>query len=139
MNQNVPVTVLESAEDFSNGLDGVGSGAAVDPRMQVDLGAFDHQFSVDNAAQADAQRGQLGREHFGVADDGGVRFEVGRLAADILLDVLAAYLLFPFDQEADVHRKLAFGLHQAADRAHQDVGLSFVVAGAAGVDIVVAN
>ncbi len=72
------VAVLERAENLGDGLDGIGRGAAVDAGVQVVAGAFDEQLGVDHAAQADADGGQLGREHFGVADHGGIGLEARR-------------------------------------------------------------
>ncbi len=77
-NEDVAVAVFERGDDFGDGLQRVGSGAAVDAGVQIVIGAFDMQFGIDHAAQADADGGQLGREHFGVADDGGVGFQARR-------------------------------------------------------------
>ena len=56
-----------------------------------------------------------------------------------LFDVLAAHFLLAFDEEFDVDGELAIGLEKSLDRFEQQVGLAFIVHGAAGVNIVVAD
>ena len=74
-NADVPVAVLERAQNFGDGLHRIGRRAAVDARVQVVIRALHVQFAVHDAAQSDADGGQLGREHLGVADHGGVGLE----------------------------------------------------------------
>ncbi len=107
--------------------------------MQVVIGALHQQFPVDDAAQADANGGQFRREHFGIANYGGVAFEACRLAGHVGFDVFAAHLFFAFDQELHVDRQFAVLFQQSLHGFDQDVGLAFVVGRPARVDVVVAD
>ena len=133
------VAILESAQDFGDRLYRIGSGAAVDAGVQVVICALDMQLAVHNAAQPDAQGGQVRREHFRVADHRGVGMEARRPGCDVRFDVLASGLLFAFDQESHIDWKVSVVLQQAFHRLEQDVSLSFVVGGAARVEIVSAH
>ena len=101
--------------------------------------ALHDQFVVHEAAQSDADGGQFGREHFGIADHGGIGGKARRLALDVGLDVFAACLFLAFEQELHVDGELAGGLEQRLHGFDLDVDLPLIVAGAAGVDVVAAD
>ena len=66
--EDVAVLILEFGDDLREGDEGIGRGAAVHAGVKVGARATGFDFGVDHAAQADAERGQVGREHFGVGD-----------------------------------------------------------------------
>ena len=133
------VAILKRADNLRHGLHGIGRRAAVDARVQIVIRALHVDLAVHNAAQPHADGGQFGREHFRIADHGGIGLEPRRLRGHVALDVLAAGFLFAFDQELHVHRQLAVRLQQAFDGFDQDVGLAFVVGGAARENVVAAH
>ena len=137
-NPYLAVRPLEPGDDFGQGLHGIGSGAAVHAGMKVVSGAARLELGVNQAAQACGNGRQPGREHLRVADQRRVGLEPLPMFRHVLLDVLAAYLFLAFDQELDVDRQPAFGLHEALDRFEEEVGLPLVVNRAAGVDVLVA-
>ena len=102
-----PSRSFERAENLGHGLDRIGRRAAIHAGVQIVIRALHVHFAVDDAAQAHADGGQFGREHLGVADHGGVRLQPRRLRCHVRFDVLAAGLLFAFDQELHVHRQAA--------------------------------
>ena len=67
-----PSRSLSAVRDLGDGQHGVGRRAAIDAGVQVVVGALHVQLVVHQAAQADADGGQLGREHLGVADHRGI-------------------------------------------------------------------
>src|SRR5271165_137884 len=66
--QDFALGVLQLADDFDEGKERIGGCAAIHAGVQVGLGAPGFDFGVDQAAQADTERGKIGREEFGVAD-----------------------------------------------------------------------
>ena len=62
-------------------MDGIGRGAAVHAGMQIVVGALHEEFAIHHAAQADADGGQFGREHFGIADHRGIGLQARRLGS----------------------------------------------------------
>ena len=102
-------------------------------------GALDKEFAVDDAAKSDADGGQARREHFRVADEGGVGLQVRRFGGNELFDEFAADLFFAFQQHADVDGQLSVFGHELGEGLDLDPDLPFVVDGAAGIDVFIAN
>ncbi len=100
---------------------------------------LDVDFAVDDAAEAGAEGGEAGGEHFGVADDGGVGGELFNVGGDVGFDVFAAGFFFAFDEDFNVAGEAAIAFDQPAEGGEEDEGLAFVVAGTAGVDVVVSD
>ena len=138
-NANVPFAILQRRQNFRDGLQRIRRGAAIDARVQIVIRAFHHQLAIDDAAQTDADGGQLRREHLGIANHRGVAFQARGLAGDVGFDVLAAHFFFALDQELHVDRQPPVLLQQAFHGFDQDVGLPFVVGRSARIDVVVAN
>ncbi len=137
--EDAAVFVLELGDDLAEGDEGVGSGAAVHAGVQVGAGAAGLDLGVDHAAQADAERGQVGREHLGVGDEGDVGLQLVAVLADELGDSLAADLFLAFEDDADVDGELAAaGDEQGLEGFDVHPHLALVVDGAAGVEIAVA-
>ncbi len=134
-----PSRSFKRAQDLGDGLNRVGRRAAINSGVQIMIGALHDQFAIHDAAQPHADGGQLGREHFGVADDGGVGFDRGPACEDVAFDVFAADFFFAFDQEFHVDRQPAVLFEQPFDGFDQDIGLAFVVGRSARVDVVVAD
>ena len=107
--------------------------------MQIVRGPPNFHFRINEPAQSGGKRGQLGREHFRIADQGPVRLQFIFVLGHVSLNVLAAHFLFTLDQELHVDGQFAFALEKALRRFHQKVGLSFVVHSAARVNILVAH
>ena len=107
--------------------------------MQVVGGAARFQFGVNKAAQAGGDGGEFRREHFRIADQRRVSFQPLRVGRHVLLDVFASHFLFAFEQELDVDGQLAFGLQESLHRFEQKIGLPFVIDGAAGIEVVIAD
>lgn len=105
--------------------------------MEVLGGAVDVDFAVEDAAEAGAEGGETGGEHFGIADDGGVGGEFFDVGGDVGFDVLAAGFFFAFNEDFDVAGEASVALDQPAEGGEEDERLTFVIAGAAGVDVVV--
>lgn len=135
--EQVAVAGFEGREDLGDGHERVGSSAAVGAAVEVLRRAVDVDFSVDEAAEAGAEGGEAGSEHFGIADDSGVGGEFFDVGGDVGFDVLAAGFFFAFDEDLDVAGEAAVAFDQPTERGEEDEGLAFVVAGAAGVDVVV--
>ena len=87
--------------------EGIGRRAAVHAGVEVGVRAAGFDLGVDHAAQTDAEGGQIGREHFGVGDEGDIGFESVAVLADKGGDPLPANFLFAFDDDADVERQFA--------------------------------
>ena len=124
---------------MGDGFERVGRGAAVDAGVEILRGAFDVEFTENAATEAGAEGGQIGREHFGVADEGGVGLQGFTVGGDVGFQMIAAILFFAFDQHFDIDGELAIAGDGAADGFHENQRLAFVVAGAAGEDIVAAD
>ena len=126
-------------DDLAEGEEGVGGGAAVHAGVEVGAGAADFDLGVDHAAQADAEGGDAGGEHFGVGDEGDVGLELVGVLADEGGDAFAADFFFALEDDADVDGELAFVRGEEGFKGfdvHPDLAL--VVDGAAGVEIAVA-
>ena len=117
----------------------VGRRAAVHAGVQVGGRALRLDLGIHQAAQADAQRGQVGREQFGVGDQREVRLQLVLVLADVVGNGLAADFLFAFQDDAHVDRQLAVaGFHQRLEGLQLHPELAFVVHRAASIDVVVA-
>ena len=94
---------------------------------------------VDHAAQADAERGQVGREHLGVGDQGDAGGELGGMRAHEGGDAFATDLLLALDDDADVNGEFA-GVRSEERFERLDVHphLALVVDRAARVEVAVA-
>src|SRR5208337_2624257 len=95
-------------------------------------------FGVDHTAQADAKRGQAGGKKLGIADQGEVAFQLGRLGGDVARNTLAANLFFTLEQDAHNQRERVVGGQQRLQRLDLRDHLAFVVDRAARVEIAVA-
>ena len=105
--QNFALRIFQLADDLDQREERIRRGAAVHAGVQIDLGADGFDLGVDQAAQADAQRGKIGREKFGVADQREIGFQLGFLLADILGDRFAADFFFAFKNYFHVDGQLA--------------------------------
>ena len=118
---------------------GLGAAPPYIPECRSVWRPYSFDFGVDQAAQSDAERGKIGREKFGVADQREVGFQLGFLLADIFGDRLAADFFFAFENHFHVDRQLAAaGLHEGLEGFDFHPELAFVVDGAAGIDVVIA-
>ena len=112
-NQNVALFIFQFRNDARQRLQRIGGNSAVHAGMQIGHGAAGFEFGVNHAAQADAQRGQLGGKHFRVGDESKIGLQAIRMLAHIFCDGFAAHLFFAFDEQPHVYWKLAVaGLHQ---------------------------
>ena len=137
--QDFALGVFQLADDLDQGEERIRGSASVHAGVQVGLGAVGFDFGVDQTAQADAQRGKIGREEFGVADQREISFQLGFLLDDVFVDGFAADFFFAFENHFHVDRQLAAaGLHEGFESFDFHPELAFVVDGAAGVDVVVA-
>src|SRR3974390_732581 len=139
--EDVTVGVFQLTEDLDETEDRVRSGATVHAGVQIDLGAFGFDLGVEQAAQADAERGNVGRKQLGVGDQGevGLQLLFAGVGLHVVLDAFAADFFFALDEHADVDGQLAVaGLKQGFEGLELHPELAFVVNGAAGVDVVVA-
>ena len=135
----MPLASFNLADDFDEGEQGIRRRAAVHAGVQIGLGAHRFDLGVDQTAQADAQRGKIGREKFGIADQREIGLQLGFLLAHIFGDGLAADFFFPFEKNLHVDGQLAVAsLHERFQRLYFHPELAFVVHRAAGVDVVVA-
>ena len=66
----MPVAILQRAQDLRDRLHRIRRRAAINARVQIVVGALHVQFGIHDPAQADADGGQLGREHLRIADHG---------------------------------------------------------------------
>ena len=104
------------------------------------IGALHDQFAVHDAAQPDADGGQFGREHLGVADHGGIGL-AGAAACVLTYASMCSPPVSssPSSRNFTLTGRLAGGLQQPFDGLDLDVDLALVVAGAARVDVVAAH
>ena len=117
----------------------IGRRAAVHAGVQIGLGAHRFDFGIDQAAQSDAQSGEIGRKQFGVADQREIGLQLCLFLAHIGRDRFAANFFFAFDDELHIQRQLAVvALHQGFDGFDFHPELAFVVDCAASVNVVVA-
>src|SRR5262249_26228512 len=126
-NPDVPVTILERAEDLRDRLNRVGRRAAIDAGMQVVVRAFDEKLPIDDPAQPDADGRQPGGEHLRVADDYRIRFQAWRLAAHVMLNVLSPGFFLTLYQELHIHGEAAVSFQQALDSLDLEIRLSLVI------------
>ena len=137
--QDFALGVFHLADHLDQGEEGIRRSAAVHARVQIGLGAVGFDLGIDQAAQADAQSGKIGREEFGVADQREIGLQLGFLLANVFGDRLAADFFFAFEDDLHVDGQLAAaGLQERFEGFHFHPELAFVVDGAAGVDVVVA-
>ena len=107
--------------------------------MQIGLGAVGFDFGIDQAAQADTERGEVGSEEFGVTDQREIGLQLGLLLADILGDGFATDLFFAFEDNFHVDRQFAVTrLHERFEGLHFHPELAFVVDCASRVNVVIA-
>ncbi len=137
--EDAAVGVFELGDDLAEGDERVGRGAAVHAGVEVGAGAAGFNLGVDHAAQADAEGGDAGGEHFGVGDEGDVGLELVGVLADEGGDAFSADLFFAFEEDADVDGELAVvGGEEGFEGFDVHPHLAFVVDGAAGVEVAVA-
>ena len=117
----------------------VGQRAAKRARMEVGAAAAEIDLKVNEAAQAVADRRYAAREHPRIRDDDDVRGEIGSMAANEVVEVDAADLLFSLENELHVHRQPAVLLQVRFDCLQMHEDLAFVVGRAASVDFAVAH
>ena len=92
-NQDLAFGVFQLADDLDQREERIRRCAAVHAGVQIGLGAVRFDLGIDQAAQSDAQRGKIGREQFGVADQREVGLQLGFLLADVFGDRLRRRLL----------------------------------------------
>jgi hypothetical protein len=90
-------------------LAGFATPAAEDARVEVLLRAEQFQFKVGDAPQAVGDRRHAGGELARIADDDAVAGELLGILLEKRLQVLAADLLFAFDQQLHLQRQFAGG------------------------------
>jgi hypothetical protein len=75
----------------------------------IGLRALRFDLRVNQAAQADAQRGKIGSEELGVGHQREIALQFARLSVglDELLDALAAHFFFALEEHANVDGQLA--------------------------------
>jgi hypothetical protein len=111
---------------------------AVHAGVQVGHRTRGFKFGVAHAAQADAQRRQIGCEHFRIGDQRKICFETVRVLAYEARDAFATNFFFAFDDHAHIDGQLATrSLEQRLQRLNVHVHLAFVVHRAARVDVLV--
>src|ERR1043166_3219748 len=107
--------------------------------MEIARRPDDVDLEIREAAQRRKDRRQSRREHGRIGDDDGLAGELLRVLLDELLEVGAAHFFLAFGEDDDVDGKLARGLEVRLDRLQMEEQLAFVVDGAAGEDLVVAD
>lgn len=131
--------ILQLADDFNQREERVGSGSAVHTGVKIGFGASAFDFRIDQTAQADAERREIGREEFGIADQGEIRFELFAFFANVGSDGFASYFFFAFHDDFEIERELAaVSLHEGFEGLHLHPELALVVDGTARIDIVIA-
>ena len=103
-NQDLAIFVFEFGDDACQRLQRIGRHAAVHAGVQVYASAGGFQFGVNHAAQADAQRGQVRRKHFGIRHQRHIGLQPLRMLAHELSNRFAADFLFAFDEQANIDR-----------------------------------
>ena len=96
-------------------------------------------WTVDQAAQAVADRRHAALEHSRVGDHDHVGLQLVLVRADEVVEVRTADFLFALDHELHVHGQAAVLLHVRFDRLEVHEHLPLVVGRAARVDLAVAN
>ena len=128
------VGVVERRDDARQRVCGVFDGAAVAPRMEVEVGAGDADLDVGQAAQRIANRRDIALEEGAVTDDRNVGAQAGPVGFEPTVEVLAPRFLLALEDEFQVQRQPARGTQERLGGRDVHVHLGFVVAGAAGID-----
>ena len=133
------VGAFEADEDLGQGLDGIGANAAEFAGVEIVLGALGVDLGVDDAAEAVGDGGDAGGGHAAIHDEGDVGGELLLMLFDVGLDGFAAALLFALDEDFEVDGEGVTGAGEGAQRHEGGEDLAFVVHGATGVEVLVAD
>ena len=136
--EDVAAGVLHLCEQFDQAENRVGSGAAVEAGVKIASGSAGFDFHINQSAQADVERGQIGGVHFGIGDERYIGFELRGVLGDIFSDGDAADFLFAFDEEFDIDRQGAVDGTQGFDCLDVGVYLAFVIGRTACVEVAIA-
>ncbi len=115
-------------------MDRVDGQAAVKTRMQIAIGAGQHDLFGGDPAQRDGDGGRRAVPHSGVANERDIGFQLFGVLGEKGRQRRRSRLLLAFEQHGDMTRRPAELLEGAAglEKGHE---LAFVVAGAAGDDL----
>src|SRR5579859_3650551 len=109
-------------------------GAAINPAVQVAVGAGDLHLDIAETPHPDVDRRRVEAEHGRIADQDDVGLEEVRMCAHEFRQVGAADLLFAFDDEFDVGGQ-GLCLDHRLEGLYMHIELALVIGGTPGIDL----
>ena len=128
------VIVVQLAEDLCQHMDRVDREAPVKARVQIPIGARQHDFLADDAAQRDGDRGRRPVPHAGVADERDVGLQLFGVRGEEGRQRRRSGLFLAFEQRGDMAGRAA-ELPEGAAGLEKGHELALVVAGASRHDL----
>src|SRR5208282_4974645 len=138
-NGDAEILVVELGDHFSQNRNRIRDGAAENARVQILHGSGDFDLIVVQSPKAVRNRRNALRQHRGIRNDERIRLEAFAVLPNEVPQTHAADFLFPFDHHLDVDGQFSSSITQRFERFDVDVNLSFVVRGAAAIEISVAD
>ena len=138
--QNAAVRGLQAGDDPARGVERIGDDPSIAAGMEVAGGTGDLDFGVHQAAGGGRHRGHVLLRERSVEQHHGVRAQAVAFGLEEGGEDDAAALLLTLDRDPQVDgQSAAFRLHRVADGGDQRHVVRLAVAGAARVDLAIAD